>query len=233
MRPPPLRVVNVGGSLTTALVLSAVAWGVRLLRAKNILRPAERPTKPAARASSKTLYGRLSPLTFRLLVRLVSPRRALVAHSSRAAGAGAGSLCADRRAERGGGQRPAAGLPAWLVSRHCGAPAWCVRVQTRRRAHAPHVPAPCRSGAAHGIASSCRCVGAAVRQACAWCAPNARLPVRQRPGGCALRVHRRQPGLLALLRAGGRSGRAGRRRCKPRAPLRVRQQVSRHISGVA
>ena len=69
MRPPPLRVVNVGGSLTTALVLSAVAWGVRLLRAKNILRPAERPTKPAARVSSKTLYGRLSPLTFRLLVR--------------------------------------------------------------------------------------------------------------------------------------------------------------------
>jgi hypothetical protein len=73
MRPPPLRVVNVGGSLTTALVLSAVAWGVRLLRAKNILRPAERPTKPAARASSKTLYGRLSPLTFRLLVRTLEP----------------------------------------------------------------------------------------------------------------------------------------------------------------
>jgi hypothetical protein len=65
---PPLRVVNVGGSLTTALVLSAVAWGVRLLRAKNILRPAERPSKPAARASSKALYGRLSPLAFRLLV---------------------------------------------------------------------------------------------------------------------------------------------------------------------
>lgn len=66
---PPLRVVNVGGSLTTALLLSAVAWGVRLLRAKNILRPAERPPKPAARASSKALYGRLSPLAFRLLVR--------------------------------------------------------------------------------------------------------------------------------------------------------------------
>jgi hypothetical protein len=66
---PPLRVVNVGGSLTTALVLSAVAWGVRLLRAKNILRPAERPSKPAARASSKALFGRLSPLAFRLLVR--------------------------------------------------------------------------------------------------------------------------------------------------------------------
>jgi hypothetical protein len=74
MRPPPLRVVNVGGSLTTALVLSAVAWGVRLLRAKNILRPAERPTKPAAHVSSKTLYGRLSPLTFRLLVRRSGPR---------------------------------------------------------------------------------------------------------------------------------------------------------------
>jgi len=100
MRPPPLRVVNVGGSLTTALVLSAVAWGVRLLRAKNILRPAERPTKPAARASSKTLYGRLSPLTFRLLVRWLGFRRVPVAHAPRAAGTGASSVCADRRTER-------------------------------------------------------------------------------------------------------------------------------------
>ena len=64
-----MRVVNVGGSLTTALVLSAAAWGVRLLRANNILRPAERPGKPAARASSKALHGRLSPVAFRLLAR--------------------------------------------------------------------------------------------------------------------------------------------------------------------
>ena len=71
-----MRVVNVGGSLTTALVLSAAAWGVRLLRAKNILRPAERPSKPAARESRKALYGRLSPVAFRLLVRAVATPQA-------------------------------------------------------------------------------------------------------------------------------------------------------------
>ena len=65
-----MRVVNVGGSLTTALVLSAAAWGVRLLRANNILGPAERPSKPATRTSSKALYGRLSPVAFRLLLEL-------------------------------------------------------------------------------------------------------------------------------------------------------------------
>jgi hypothetical protein len=42
---------------------------VRLLRAKNILRPPERPSKPAARASLKTLFGRLLPVAFRLLAR--------------------------------------------------------------------------------------------------------------------------------------------------------------------
>ena len=64
------RIVNVGGSLTTALVLSAAAWGVRLLRARNILRPAERPSKPAARAPSRTLCARLHPVAFRLLLEL-------------------------------------------------------------------------------------------------------------------------------------------------------------------
>lgn len=76
-----MRVVNVGGSLTTALVLSAAAWGVRLLRANNILRPAERPSKPATRTSSKALYGRLSPVAFRLLARGMRQRQSFAPES--------------------------------------------------------------------------------------------------------------------------------------------------------
>jgi rhodanese-related sulfurtransferase len=65
-----MRITNVGGSLSTVLLLSAAAWAVRLLRANNILRPVERPAKPAARASGKTLFGLLSPAAFRLLLEL-------------------------------------------------------------------------------------------------------------------------------------------------------------------
>lgn len=64
-----MRVVNVGGSVTTALVLSALAWGIRLLRAKNSPGGREaRPAPVAARAASRALFGRLSPAAFRLLL---------------------------------------------------------------------------------------------------------------------------------------------------------------------
>lgn len=102
-----MRVTNVGGSLTTALVLSLVAWGVRcarnafylnnrrrastkcvasllcgrrLLRAKNILRPVERPAKPATRVPSKALYGRLSPAAFSTLVRQKIRERLMIGY---------------------------------------------------------------------------------------------------------------------------------------------------------
>lgn len=69
-----LRVVNVGGSeaLSTALLLSALAWGVRLLRARSaqLLLPGRSPRPPpgwsgdGARPPGHAPFGRLSPAAF-------------------------------------------------------------------------------------------------------------------------------------------------------------------------
>eukprot|EP00238_Polyblepharides_amylifera_P007265 CAMPEP_0196585118 /NCGR_PEP_ID=MMETSP1081-20130531/49572_1 /TAXON_ID=36882 /ORGANISM="Pyramimonas amylifera, Strain CCMP720" /LENGTH=105 /DNA_ID=CAMNT_0041906561 /DNA_START=166 /DNA_END=480 /DNA_ORIENTATION=+ len=66
---------SIGGSLTGArwvLALAAVAWGVRVLRARNILIDGQQGRDPSATAASRELAkgaARLSPLSTRLLVR--------------------------------------------------------------------------------------------------------------------------------------------------------------------
>lgn len=59
------------GYLSSQLQPTLYLWYLlcRLLRAKNILRPVERPPKPATRVPSKALFGRLQTEAFRFLVR--------------------------------------------------------------------------------------------------------------------------------------------------------------------
>mmetsp|Transcript_14482 Transcript_14482/g.27828 ORF Transcript_14482/g.27828 Transcript_14482/m.27828 type:complete len:338 (+) Transcript_14482:177-1190(+) len=64
--------IIVGGSLAGArwvLALSVVAWGVRVLRAKNILRQPPSPAEPPAADPPAKGFARLSPIALRMLVR--------------------------------------------------------------------------------------------------------------------------------------------------------------------
>jgi hypothetical protein len=68
-----MRVTHtVGGSLAGArwvIVLSFVAWGVRVLRAKNIIGQPTPPKNIVAEIPTKKGFARLSPLALRMLVR--------------------------------------------------------------------------------------------------------------------------------------------------------------------
>lgn len=64
---------NAGGSLTSAVLLTALAWGVRWLRAElNRKRRAEERGRAASRQSLGRFSGRLSPVALRMLVSHVS-----------------------------------------------------------------------------------------------------------------------------------------------------------------
>ncbi|KAI3438095.1 hypothetical protein D9Q98_000537 [Chlorella vulgaris] len=60
---------NAGGSLTSALMLTMLAWGVRWLRAElNRKRREEESGKQASRRTVGRFFGRLSPVALRMLV---------------------------------------------------------------------------------------------------------------------------------------------------------------------
>lgn len=63
---------NAGGSLTSALMLTMLAWGVRWLRAElNRKRREEESGKQASRRTVGRFFGRLSPVALRMLVSTV------------------------------------------------------------------------------------------------------------------------------------------------------------------
>eukprot|EP00242_Pyramimonas_sp_CCMP2087_P007674 CAMPEP_0198218676 /NCGR_PEP_ID=MMETSP1445-20131203/70609_1 /TAXON_ID=36898 /ORGANISM="Pyramimonas sp., Strain CCMP2087" /LENGTH=157 /DNA_ID=CAMNT_0043895827 /DNA_START=283 /DNA_END=753 /DNA_ORIENTATION=- len=68
-----MRVTHtVGGSLAGArwvIVLSFVAWGVRVLRAKNMIGQPTPPINNVAEIPTKKGFARLSPLALRMLVK--------------------------------------------------------------------------------------------------------------------------------------------------------------------
>lgn len=73
--------IIVGGSLAGArwvLALSVVAWGVRVLRAKNILRQPPSPAEPPAADPPAKGFARLSPIALRMLVRISDNEISLV-----------------------------------------------------------------------------------------------------------------------------------------------------------
>ena len=60
---------NAGGSVTSALLLTLLAWGVRWLRAElNRKRREEESGKQASRRTVGRFFGRLSPVALRMLV---------------------------------------------------------------------------------------------------------------------------------------------------------------------
>lgn len=60
---------NAGGSLTSAVLLTVLAWGVRWLRAEmNRKRQEERRGQAASRRALGRFSGRLSPVALRMLV---------------------------------------------------------------------------------------------------------------------------------------------------------------------
>jgi hypothetical protein len=59
---------NAGGSLTSAIVLTVLAWGVRWIRAEVIRRKQEESCKQQERGSPGRFYGELSPAALRMLV---------------------------------------------------------------------------------------------------------------------------------------------------------------------
>lgn len=63
---------NAGGSLTSAILLTVLAWGVRWLRAEvKRKRRDEESGRAASRQSLGRFSGRLSPVALRMLVRLL------------------------------------------------------------------------------------------------------------------------------------------------------------------
>lgn len=61
---------NAGGSLSSALLLTLLAWGVRWLRAElNRKRREEEAGRQASRRTLGRFYARLSPVALRMLVR--------------------------------------------------------------------------------------------------------------------------------------------------------------------
>ena len=83
-----MHITNIGGSLTTAVCLSLIAWSIRVLRAQKLAEqksqnggarraPFREGTLPSIRTSRRA-YARLSPTAFWLLVEARSIRPILV-----------------------------------------------------------------------------------------------------------------------------------------------------------
>lgn len=77
-----MHITNIGGSLTTAVCLSLIAWSIRVLRAAKLAdqksqQPTRSNTLPPIR-SNRRAFARLSPTAFWLLVQSQSIRAILV-----------------------------------------------------------------------------------------------------------------------------------------------------------
>jgi hypothetical protein len=71
---------NAGGSLSSALLLTMLAWGVRWLRAElNRKRQEEESGRQASRRTVGRFFARLSPVALRMLVRRCEAASACVA----------------------------------------------------------------------------------------------------------------------------------------------------------
>ena len=81
-----MHITNIGGSLTTAVCLSLIAWSIRVLRAQKLAEQKSREDKGVARGdgslpsirAGRRAYARLSPSAFWLLVESRSIRPVLV-----------------------------------------------------------------------------------------------------------------------------------------------------------
>ena len=81
-----MHITNIGGSLTTAVCLSLIAWSIRVLRAQKLAEQKSREDKGVARGdgslpsirAGRRAYARLSPSAFWLLVESRSIRPMLV-----------------------------------------------------------------------------------------------------------------------------------------------------------
>jgi len=81
-----MHITNIGGSLTTAVCLSLIAWSIRVLRAQKLAEQKSRENKGGARGDGslpsirggRRAYARLSPTAFWLLVESRSVRPVLV-----------------------------------------------------------------------------------------------------------------------------------------------------------
>ena len=81
-----MHITNIGGSLTTAVCLSLIAWSIRVLRAQKLAEQKSRENKGGARGdgslpsirAGRGAYARLSPSAFWLLVESRSVRPVLV-----------------------------------------------------------------------------------------------------------------------------------------------------------
>ena len=81
-----MHITNIGGSLTTAVCLSLIAWSIRVLRAQKLAEQKSRENKGGARGdgslpsirAGRGAYARLSPSAFWLLVESRSIRPVLV-----------------------------------------------------------------------------------------------------------------------------------------------------------
>ena len=81
-----MHITNIGGSLTTAVCLSLIAWSIRVLRAQKLAEQKSREDKGVARGdgslpsirAGRRAYARLSPSAFWLLVESRSVRPVLV-----------------------------------------------------------------------------------------------------------------------------------------------------------
>ncbi len=81
-----MHIINIGGSLTTAVCLSLIAWSIRVLRAQKLAEQKSRENKGGARGdgslpsirAGRGAYARLSPSAFWLLVESRSIRPVLV-----------------------------------------------------------------------------------------------------------------------------------------------------------